>query len=352
MKILHIISWMAIGGAQRLLADLLPIINHEVDVTLLVSKRVDNAFIQTIENAGVKIISIEYDKIHSPLNIIKVARYLKNYDVIHVHLFPSLYWVALANIFYGKPLVYTEHSTYNQRRTKWYWRGLEKWIYGRYEKIISISALTQRNLMTWLQAKHNDKRFVVINNGINVKLFSTNEASHEYSKTLIMIGRFSPAKDQATIIKAMALLKDDIHLILVGNGRGIEECKSLACQLKVDNRVHFVGTQSDVSAWIAKADVGIQSSKWEGFGLAAVEMMAGGLPVVATDVDGLREVVQGAGILFPVGNYQILADIINHLLADKRYYDDIKAKCLERSMQYDIHVMADAYMNVYKKLSR
>ena len=77
--------------------------------------------------------------------------------------------------------------------------------------------------------------------------------------------------------------------------------------------------------------------------------MASGHPFIATNVNGLREVVQGAGELFELGNAQELADIILRLEADKEYYNFLSEKCSERARLYDIHQVEKKYMNEYLK---
>ena len=155
-----------------------------------------------------------------------------------------------------------------------------------------------------------------------------------------------------TIIKTMPILSDDIHLILVGEGLNYEKCKRMAENLNIMDRVHFVGRQSDVPSWLAKADIGIQSSIWEGFGLSAVEMMAAGLPVIASDVEGLRQIMDGVGLLFPCGDTNLLAELVNKLFEDKSYYNQVRRKCVERSKCYDVKRMVDAYLDVYKDVLR
>ena len=350
MKVLHVISTMLTGGAQRLIVDIMPIISEKNDVTVLVNNLNHTSFEKTLIQNGIRLETLRYKNLYSPFNIWKIRKYIRKYDIVHVHLFPSLYWVALAN-FGGKvPLIYTEHSTFNSRREKIWLRPLERFIYSRYSKIISISELTQRNLQQWLGVKMTDERFVVINNGVKISNFKVKQGKKPYSRTLIMVSRFAAAKDQMTIIKAMHFLKNDVHLILVGDGPMLEQCKRLSKELSVSDRVHFVGLQSDVASWLAKADIGIQSSKWEGFGLTAVEMMASGLPVIATDVDGLKQVVEGAGEIFPVGDVQNLVRIVNHLFADEAYYIETKERCLERAKCFDVEITAGKYLDIYRKI--
>ena len=342
---------LSVGGASRLMSEIIPLINNsgKVKAEFLIDKCLNTTFMSEYKKNCIKVHILELP-IYSPLNIFRIAYLIKDYDIIHVNLFPTLYWVAFANMLLHKPLIYTEHSTTNSRRNKWYFRIPEKWVYKQYKKIISISEGTEANLKKWIHADKDDTRFVVINNGVSLEAFKNCSHEHLYPHTLIMVARFAPAKDQATIIKAMTLLDKDVHLILVGDGETIESNKKLALKMAVNERVHFVGTQADVPSWIGRADVGIVSSHWEGFGLTAVEIMAGGLPVVASDVEGVKQVVEGAGLLFPHGDYEKLAEIIKELLYNKEYYEQVKRDCLERSKKYGIKAMVDSYINVYKEV--
>jgi glycosyltransferase involved in cell wall biosynthesis len=172
MKLLHIISSLEIGGAQRLLSDLLPLQKQQgLDVELLVNVKDENDFTTKIQESGVKIISLEEPNLYSLSNVIRLRKIIKGYDVVHVHLFPSVYWAALASIGLKVKLVYTEHSTSNRRRKKPLLRPIEKFVYRQYNKIISISQQTQDALQQWVQS--TDSRFVVINNGVDVRRFSS-----------------------------------------------------------------------------------------------------------------------------------------------------------------------------------
>jgi len=98
------------------------------------------------------------------------------------------------------------------------------------------------------------------------------------------------------------------------------------------------------------SDIGIQSSNWEGFGLTALEMMASGLPVIASDVAGLKQVVEGAGLVFEVNNAFDLAQKINDLLNNIPLYNKIKSQSLQRALEYDIRITAQKYLCEYKSI--
>lgn len=345
MKILHVITSLALGGAQRLLSDLLPLMAKSDNVALLVYEREDNDFHRQIESAGINIISLDEHNFHNPTVIFRMRRFFKEYDVVHAHLFPTVYWASLACIGLRTKLVYTEHSTSNSRRGKWYFRPIEHFMYSRYDKIISISPQTQEALEEWLCA--HDHRFVVINNGVDTRRFAAAKKPI-IPKSLIMVSRFATSKDQETVIRAMKQIDQEVIVRFVGDGSNLEYCKQIAKECGVEDRVVFLGARSDVAELIAESYIGIQSSNWEGFGLTAVEIMACGKPIVATDVEGLKQVVEGAGILFNKGNATELASIIIKLLNDTDFYNEIATRCLQRSQSFDIRRTANEYIRIYK----
>lgn len=348
MRVLHVISSLEIGGAQRLMSDLLPLQKRMgVDVSLLVLKTEDTDFTKKVLDAGVPITSLNATSFRNPLLAIKLRRVIKNYDIVHAHLVHALYLCSIAARGLDVELVYTEHSTSNNRRGKTFMQSIEKWIYGRYEKLISISEQTQTALQGWLQS--SDSRFVVIHNGVDTKVFSSIHRE-KIPNSLIMVSRFASSKDQETVIRAMKMLNEDVTVRFVGDGENLEHCKQVAKEIGVGNRVSFLGARSDVANLVDESYIGIQSSNWEGFGLTAVEMMAAGLPVIATDVDGLKQVVEGAGVLFPVGDAVALAQHIKHILNDKRYYDSLSEASKKRAEKYDISMTAQQYINCYKQI--
>lgn len=347
MRILHVITSLEIGGAQRLLVDLLPLQASMADVTLLVYERVGNDFEKSIEQAGIKIICLDEHNFHNPGVIILMRKIFKDYDLVHAHLFPTVYWASVAARGLNVKLVYTEHSTSNSRRNKWYFRSVERFMYGRYDKVISISQQTHDALTFWL--RQHDGRFMVINNGVNTQKFSSVRLP-VIPNSLIMVSRFASSKDQETVIRAMVHIDKEATLRFVGDGENRFYCENLAKELGVSDRVYFLGSRSDVAELVAASYIGIQSSNWEGFGLTAVEIMACGKPIIASNVNGLKQVVEGAGEIFTLGNASELASKVNNLLSNKEYYQAMADRCRQRAHKYDISVMSANYMKLYESL--
>ena len=97
------------------------------------------------------------------------------------------------------------------------------------------------------------------------------------------------------------------------------------------------------------SDIAIMSSHWEGFGLAAAEAMACGIPTIASNVDGLSQVIENGGLLFEKGNVSELLDKVT-LLENEEEYNNIKNKGLKKSDQYDINNMVRNIIKLYSDL--
>jgi glycosyltransferase involved in cell wall biosynthesis len=135
-----------------------------------------------------------------------------------------------------------------------------------------------------------------------------------------MVARLDPIKDQATLIRAFASLAAEmpaVELWLVGDGEMMPALRRLAAALEVADRVVFWGRRADVPELLGQMDVyAFSTTGDEGFGIAVIEAMAAGLPVVASDVAACREVLDGgaAGVLVPPGDAARLAEAVAHLL--------------------------------------
>lgn len=360
IKILHINTGLVAGGVERLLNDLLPIFNKEdsfqVDLYLLENKG-NNLFEEELKRNNIKIIYSKYNNKFDIRNIFEIKKMIKNYDIVHTHIFPSQFYLPLATIgIKNKPyLVTTEHSTNNKRRKYKILSKIEKYLYLKYDKIISISNETEIELKKWLKIEDSYKnKFQVIENGVNINKFYLNDKNIEdeffkeerKNKIVTMVGRFSVEKDQATLIKAIKNI-ENLYLFLVGDGERKEEYQSLVKELNIENKVKFLGVRNDIPKILKITDICVLSSNWEGFGLAAIESMAAGKPVIASNVAGLKQIVEGNGLVFEKGNEKDLEEKIRFLLNDKKKYEEISRKCLEKSKEYDIQKIKNKYIEIY-----
>ena len=355
MKILQVITSLHVGGAEKLIVDMVPLYReqgHQVDVLLF--DGTETPFKKRLRDKGVTI--YEFGKggsVYNPLYIFKLIPFLRKYDIVHTHNTASQLFAAFGSVLCSVVLVTTEHNTSNRRRNLMCYKLLDKWMYGRYRSVICISDKTKENLIEYLGFELSS--VPIIYNGINSDVYRRTlvcSAMKDCEKTIVtMVAGFRNQKDQDTLIKAFQYLPTDKYeLWLVGDGKRRSVLEDLVSRLGLQDIVRFWGIRSDVPEILKTSDIVVMSSHWEGFGLAAVEGMAAGKPVVATDVPGLAEVVTGAGILFPHEDEITLAFVLRQLMEDKTYYQQIVNQCMLRVSQYDIRKTVGAYLEIYKKL--
>ena len=356
-KILHVITSLEIGGAEKLMVDLLPRLKSaEYDVELLVFNGVRTIFTEQIETNGIKIISLSKSRnVYNSVNIIKLIPIIRKYDIIHTHNTACQLFVPIAKIlsFSKVKLVTTEHSTNNRRRGNKLLRLVDKWMYDKYNYIICVSDIVKVDLNNHLRNKRMKDKITAIPNGIDCSLFINAQPLSLKNNTdvvILMVARFAYPKDQETVIQSMAFLPTNVSLFFVGEGEEMKRSVELANAMGISDRVHFLGLRTDIPQLMKSADIIILSSHYEGLSLSSLEAMSSGRPFVASDVPGLREIVKDAGVLFKDEDHKALADIIIKLLNNKDYYSQIANKCVNKAKQFDISITANKYLNIYNSL--
>jgi glycosyltransferase involved in cell wall biosynthesis len=357
MKLAIVNNDLGAGGAEKLIRDMTLFLDKSIQFDVIILNSKNAVYKEEIERAGIKVISIDSRfGIYNPLNVLKLIKILKNYDVVHGHVFPSQYWVGLVARLLPKRIKFitTEHNTINRRRGKILFKYIDSFVYNSYDEIVSITENVEYNLKTWLEKK-NDNKFKIIENGIDLEKYSNAVASlreefHLGKKDIVltMVARFSEQKDHETLIRAMEKLPKNYKLLLLGEGDLKEKCIQLTKELNIENKVNFLGFRIDGPEILKMSDIGVLSSNFEGLSLSAIEVMASGLPFIASKVSGLEEMVDGVGVLYEHKNIDALVSEIFKLGKDLKYRKNIGKKCLEKSKQYCIQNMVKKYEQVYK----
>ncbi len=355
MRILHIITSLELGGAEKLLTELIPLQKlegHIVDLFILYDKH-------KVFDISYK--CCKYNSKTSILNIFEILKEIKKgkYDVVHSHLIHSQIWTGLAKCLdfsKNRSYITTEHSTWNNRRKNNMFKYLDRVIFSKYKKIICISEAVKESLISWLDDSNKDK-YPVIENGVNLdylkklKPLDRKKLNLKNEDIIItMVSRLEKAKDHETLFRAMVLLPKIYKLLIVGEGEREKELKELTRILKIEKRVQFLGMRKDVGEILKTTNIAVQSSYFEGFGITAVEAMACGTPLLASNVPGLSDVVKGAGILFSLGNNLELAKKILSL-ENEAYKNEIIKKELARSEVYSLKISNSKYLKLYEEIN-
>lgn len=362
MKILQVITSLDVGGAETLVVNLIPrlrALGHTVD--LCVFNSMETSLTQRLrkESPQTRIYALGHG-VYNPVYIFRLARIMRKYDIVHTHNSSPQLFVAIAKVLCSVELVSTEHTTSNRKRDwKWY-APVESWMYGQYSHVICISHIAEVKLREYMGGDWLDKtksrysRISTINNGVDVKSIGCAVPDAKLLSlkgqrmAILMVAGFREAKDQDTVVRALSQLdRDRFEVWFAGAGVRQETVRKLAVSLGVINRVRFLGLRTDIPDVLQAADFIVMSSHWEGLSLSNVEGMSVHKPFIASDVNGLREVTKGYGILFPHEDAKGLAVEIRRLADNEAYYGEVANRCYQRALEFDISKMVEGYNDVY-----
>jgi len=361
MNVILLITGLGMGGAERQVCDLADQFAHNGHSVLLISMTGE-----TINRPlSVKVLVEELNMTKTPMGFIKAysqaLRLINQFkpDVVHSHMVHANLFARLLR-FTGKikKLICTSHSS-NEG-------GLGRMLaYRLTDSLCDLSTNVSQeavNISITRRAAPAD-RIIAMHNGIDTARFTFNS---EYRVTLrkqltlsdntpliLAVGRLTEAKDYPNLLTAFSLLPSDlrhVQLAIIGTGEEQSTIESLAAQLGLTSRIHFLGLQRNVHEWMNAADVFVLSSAWEGFGLVVAEAMACERVVVATDCGGVKEVVGDCGILVPPKNSAALAQGLDEGL--KLSQESAKAKGLlarERIIaSYSLRAQAERWLELYQ----
>jgi len=362
MKIMHYINNLGAGGAEKLLTEILPIMQAKGHKTHLVysnNKKNFKEFDHIISQNGIIVHNFNMSY-YNPLQVLKLIRLIRTqeYDILHAHLFPTQYWLAIASLWKSPQtkFIKTEHSVFNRRKRFKILIPLEKWIYSRYNIIVAISNAVKENLLNWLNKELN---ILVINNGINLsqmELMKKSKTSVESSffdpgkYNILMVGRFVSEKDQESLVKAISLLPVNYELYFIGEGYYMDEIKHLVDHLNLKDRVQFLGLRADVYKLMSMANLNVLSTNHEGFSGVALEAMASGRPFIGSDVEGVNDVVPDNLFLFPRKNHERLAAKIEEISNNTELETYLIERGLVHVKKFDISFMVENYLRAYVSL--
>ena len=369
MKTLHFISSLKHGGAEKLVVDLLPLFQAQGVEVCLISMTDELNMAPLLEKQGISVCTLKHQgniyKIHRSWQSIKKLKALlkkENPDILHSHLYLPDLLACFATPSRCR-LVTTLHSTdpwWNEKRRlrSFLKTGLNRFL-GQARKVRFIAVSDEVNRAARKALQIPEKRIRTICNGINLQNFQLkNKFAAGNSLMIIQVGRFYAEKGHLISLKALQIIKrfhPEARLVLVGDGPLRSFIKDEVKRLGLTESVDFLGVRDDVPLLLRQADVYWMPSEFEGLGIAALEAMACGLPVVATAVGGLREVVSDGetGHLIPKGSFEQLAEKTLQILADSSLAEQMGLAGRQRVEQFfSIEKTANGYIDAYNDLIR
>lgn len=328
MKIAYVTTRAdAIGGVQIHIMDMCSALQERGhDVKVFVGG--EGPFLQALEKRGIhfECIPSMQRAIHPVADIrayVLLKRALRTFapDLISTHSSKAGWLGRVAGFRLGVPTVFTAHG--------WAFTDgvplLKAKIFARAEKMVAplaskIITVSENDRACGLaHGVGRPEKYAAIHNGMPEVPAEYRAKQNAAVPQIIMVARFERQKDHTSLFRALSLLVDlPWELVCIGDGPLQDESFSLAQQLGIDDRIRFLGAVDNVAEHLANSAMFVLSSHWEGLPRSIVEAMRAGLPVIASDVGGVREqVIDGqTGILVERGDPTALRNAIAKLLMD------------------------------------
>lgn len=322
-RVLHFVTGGFSGGATQVAIALVNAARDSGRIEpLLVLRRkwrTDPARIAELERVGVPVATVAgWSHAATIWSLVNICRQFRP-DVLVAHGFSEHLWGRYAGLLAKVPrLVHVEHNT-RERYTPWRLRQT-RWLAQRTSRIVGCSEGVRLRL---LEMGMPADRTIAIPNGIDLQPYAQAHmrpfASREAG--IVMTARFAKQKDHATLVRALALLRERglrPPLLFAGGGKAVhrQPIETLVEQLGLTDQVQFLGLCRDVPALLMRHRIFVLSTRYEGMPLALIEGMAAGCAVVGSAVPGVREVVTDAidGRLVAPSDPVALANVLETLL--------------------------------------
>ena len=280
--------------------------------------------------------------------------------VIHTHSYVLRYSLPASLATRRAAMVHTVHNL-AAREADLTGQLLHRLVFGRRVAAVAVGEEVRRSYRGLYGAEPE----AAIRNGIDTAAFRRPgarqrwRAGHGFKDTdflVVCVGRLDPQKNPLALIEAFArAFRGDARgqLLLAGDGSLKEAALRRAVELGMAAKVHFLGMQGEVADLLSASDVFALSSDWEGTPLAVMEAMAAGLPVVATAVGGVPELVSDgeAGLLTPAGDTSAFAGALARLAGDDGMRAAMARAALSRSEKFSVDQMVAEYAALFERLA-
>jgi glycosyltransferase involved in cell wall biosynthesis len=314
---------------------------------------------------------IRYGRLsQNPLDVLRLVKQclaplpgLRTAPVLHIHTgdicLPRLTLTALDIIRPKSPVFATIHCPAPEMEVGGsrarYWAVVAS---RRLRKVICPS---RHGARTQVQYGLPEARVMTIHNGVNTARFATGDRSvprrllkvGDETPLIVFTSRLYEQKRPLDTIEAFARIAPEFPeatLAVVGAGPLEEEARARVAALGLDERIQFVGHQSNIPDWLAAATVWLQTSDRENFSLATIEALAAGCPVVATACSGNDEILEDGknSLTAPVGDIEGLANGLRRLVTDAALRKQLSAGAIKTAACFTRERMVDAHLECYR----
>lgn len=353
MKVLQIIPMFKLAGAETMCENLCYALRKQGCDVIAVSLYTEPTPItERLENAGIRVVYLN-KKLGLDCSIfIKLYQLMKKEkpNVVHTHIGAARYALPIVTLCRIPVKVHTVHNI-AQKEQEHAGKLINGFMF-KYCGVIPV-ALSDKVKRTIEEVyKLPARKIPVIFNGINLTKCQVKEDYTKKSNFKILhIGRFMDVKNHSLILKSFAVFVNrhpDARLQLLGEGELREDMIQLAKKLNIADYVEFAGLQSNVYPWLHDADIFILPSKYEGIPMTLIEAMGTGLPIIASAVGGIPDMLtdkENALLIKP--NSDELVEAMEILYQSETMREEFGKKVKERAIVFSSEEMAQRYERIY-----
>jgi glycosyltransferase involved in cell wall biosynthesis len=367
LKVLYLLASLPVGGAEDLVRAMVTGLDPDRFAAGAACLGAAGLIGEELIKAGYSVHSLGLDLKHTPfLSIVARVRRLLNEvrpDILHTHLYHANLYGRLAALGLGLTgVVATVHNIYTRPKLhRRVWNRLLAWAS---DCVVTVSPQVYRDVRRadWLPAS----RVVLLPNGISLAGLEVPEDRDQARARLGLsgfvlgvVGRLEEQKGHTYLLQALPRLMADIpdlNLAIVGDGRLKGALEGQARELGPKAAVCFMGMRRDVPLILRALDLYVMPSLWEGLPLALLQAMGAGLPVAATRVGGVEEVIRSGenGLLVPPADPQALAEAILELYHDPARREEMGRRARQTvaesySQEVMLRRLEDLYLELWAK---
>ncbi len=362
VRIIQIIPTLDQAGAEKQMVALacrLPA--DQFDIAVCVLSRL-GPLAEPLKQSGIEVTLIGKRSKLDPVALWKLRHYLveRKPDLVHTWIFAANSYGRLAARLARVPHIIAGERCVD-RWKHWHELAIDRYLARFTDRIATNS---QGVVDFYAERGIPREKFIVIPNGISLPDIATStraellaELGLDHDVRLVgAVGRLWPQKRYIDMIVATDLLKsirDDVHLVVFGEGPERTRLERLTHELRLTDRVHWMGHRSDVDRWLPHLDCFWNTSGYEGQSNALMEAMAWGIPVVVSDIPGNRDlVVNGeSGLVFAVGDRAHLAALTRHILDDRELARRLGQAARKRMQdEFSVEHMVARYSELYRSV--
>ena len=351
-------------GVKRLFAWMIPRFDKERYNVSLVSLRKKDLSEETLESFGVDITYLHKSKF-DPATLTSLLKVIdrKKIDVLHLHGYGATTFGRMAGAMRRLPTIVHEHA--NLTDTPWFQKMADAWLEPSTDIAIAVSKSTAEFLVRARQLPVDKVKTVYL--GVPLEEFSRARSAAEVAAARRDLGiaptefavgtvtRLHDSKGNSYLVDAAALVlaqRPSARFFMVGEGPLLGDLQAQAAALGLGDRFVFHGFAKDVAAVVSAFDVSVFPSLWEGTPLTVFEALAMGKVIVATDADGLLDVLTNDrdALIVPKRDPQALASAIVRTMDDDVLRARLSAEARNTSRQYDIALFVRKMERLYDLL--